>query len=78
MDIYLDAAPHWRQGGHKTTLTWEKIIIIYNFLFFIFYPLKKFVTTLCFPRTNIIKLWTKFGNKFDCKLKLQLHSIFFF
>ena len=31
-----------------------------------------------FFRPNIIKFWTKFGNKLGCILKQQLHSIFFF
>ena len=43
----------------------------------IFLPLKKCVTTLNFFRSNIIKLWTKFSNKLGCRLRLQLHLIFF-
>ena len=38
---------------------------------------KKIVTPLNFFRLNIFKLWTKFGNKFGCRLKLQLHLIHF-
>jgi len=46
--------------------------------FMIFFTLKKkCVTTLNYFRPNIIKFWTKFSNKLSCKLKLQLHSIFF-
>ena len=44
----------------------------------IFLLLKKYVTTLNIFRLNIIKFWTKFCNKLDCKLKLQLHSIYIY
>ena len=43
----------------------------------IFFPLKKIITTLNSFRPNIIKVWTKFRNKIGCRLKLQLHSIYF-
>ena len=45
----------------------------------IFLPLKKFVIILNFLRPNIIKLWTKFGNKLGCSsLRLQLYLIYIF
>ena len=55
------------------------IIIIYKFLkkILIFLSLKKFVTMWIFFKPNVIKHWTKFDNKLGCKLRLQLHSIFF-
>ena len=45
----------------------------------IFLSLKK----LCdnpkfFFKPNITKLWTKLDNKLSCKLRLQVHSIFFY
>ena len=40
--------------------------------------LKIFVTTLKFFWLNIINFWTKFGNKLDCRLRLQLHSIYIY
>ena len=46
--------------------------------FMIFLLLKKYVTTLNIFRLNIIKFWTKFCNKLDCRLKLQLHSIYIY
>ena len=46
--------------------------------FMIFLLLKKYVTTLNFFRLNIIKFWIKFCNKLDCRLKLQLHSIYIY
>ena len=43
-----------------------------------FLPLKKFVTTLNLFRPNVIKFWTKFGNKFGCRLRLQPHLIYIY
>ena len=35
------------------------------------------MTILNFVRVNIINFWTKFDNKLDYRLRLQIHSIFF-
>ena len=67
--------------SHRTTLTLKKKNLLYiKFkIFMIFLPLKKFVIILNFLRPNIIKLWTKFGNKLGCSsLRLQLYLIYFF
>ena len=69
-------APLQSHGGHRTTLTWKKKSIL-DINFMIFLAVKKYVTTLNFVRPNIIKLWTKFSNKLGCKLRIQLHLIFF-
>ena len=76
---------HWRLHVRVRVITRQlqsrkNIIIIYKILkFYDFFTLKKCVTILIFFfRSNIVKLWTKFSNKLSCKLRLQLHSIFFY
>ena len=56
----------------------KKIYYIYIYIFFFFsIIIRKILTTLSFFRPNIIKLCTKFDNSFGCRLRLQLHLIFF-
>ena len=79
--IYTDDSK-LESGGHRTNLTFKKkkktLIYIKFKNFMIFLPLKKCVTTLNFFRSHKIKFWIKFSNKLSCRLRLQLHSIFFY